>query len=187
MKINKFNHSDLMRQNLLFRVLLIMVLFLQASSVLSEDYPIGPGDKINIQVFGESDLSIETLVGDSGTVSYPFLGEINVKGKTVLQIENDITLRLKGGYLVDPEVTVSILSYRQFYVNGFVKRPGGYSFQPRMTVRKAISLAGGFEERANKDRITVVHAADLNANANRIKLDDFVKPGDIITVERSFF
>lgn len=164
-----------------------MVLFLQASAVYSEDYPIGPGDKINIQVFGEPDLSIETLVGDSGTVSYPFLGEITVKGKTVLQIENNITQRLKGGYLVDPEVTVSILSYRQFYVNGFVKRPGGYSFQPRMTVRKAISLAGGFEERANKDRITVVHAADLDANANRIKLDDFVKPGDIITVERSFF
>ena len=165
---------------------LIIAVF-SITDAFCKDYTIGPGDKINIQVFGEPDLSVETLVGNSGTVSYPFLGEINVKGKTVLQIENDITRRLKGDYLVDPEVTVSILSYRQFYVNGFVKKPGGYSFQPRMTVRKAISLAGGFEERANKDNITVVHVDDPSANAKHIKLDDIVQPGDTITVERSFF
>ncbi len=183
MKINCRN--TILNNCFIYIFLLGMLTF--ASSLCADDYPIGPGDKINIKVFGEPDLSVETLVGDSGTVSYPFLGEIAVKDKTVLQIEADITKRLKGSYLVDPEVTVSILSYRQFYVNGFVKRPGGYSFQPRMTVRKAISLAGGFEERANKDRITVVHAYDPSAIAKRIKLDDFVKPGDILTIERSFF
>lgn len=173
--------------NFLIFIVIFIVGFSYLPASFSDDYPIGPGDKIKIQVFGEPDLSVETLVGDSGTVSYPFLGEINVKGKTVLQIEDDITKRLRGNYLINPEVTVSILAYRQFYVNGFVKRPGGYSFQPRMTVRKAISLAGGFQERANKDRVKVVHANDQRAIAYPIKLDDIVKPGDIITVERSFF
>lgn len=165
----------------------MMVLQFNSTVLFSEEYSLGPGDKITIQVFGEPDLSVETLVGDSGTVSYPFLGEIKVKGKSVLQIEDDITQRLKGNYLIDPEVTVSIVSYRQFYVNGHIKRPGGYPFQPRMTVRKAISLAGGFEERANKGSLRVVHADEIDSKSESIELDDYVKPGDIIIVKRSFF
>ncbi len=178
-KIQRFNYISLF--------LSILAIQFYSTVAFSEEYSLGPGDKITIQVFGEPDLSVETLVGDSGTVSYPFLGEIKVKGKSVLQIEDDITQRLKGNYLVDPEVTVSIVSYRQFYVNGHVKRPGGYPFQPRMTVRKAISLAGGFEERANKDRLRVVHADDPDAKSKSIEVDDYVKPGDIIIVKRSFF
>ncbi len=186
MMINKYKHYKNRNNNCI--VLLLTVFFQFFATVsFSDEYSIGAGDKIIIHVFGEPDLSVETLVGDSGTVSYPFLGQIQVKGKSVLQIEDDITQRLKGDYLVDPEVTVSILSYRQFYVNGHVKRPGGYPFQPRMTVRKAISLAGGFEVRANKSKLRVVQSDDPESNAKSIELDAFVKPGDIIIVERSFF
>jgi polysaccharide export outer membrane protein len=186
MMINKYKYSRNRQHNCIF--LLLTVFFqLFATVSFSDEYSIGAGDKINIQVFGEPDLSIETLVGDSGAVSYPFLGQVEVKGKSVLQIEDDITQRLKGDYLVDPEVTVSILTYRQFYVNGHVKRPGGYPFQPRMTVRKAISLAGGFEVRANKGKLRVVHSDDPDAKAISIELDAIVRPGDIIIVERSFF
>ncbi len=186
MMINKYKYSRNRQHHCIF--LLLTVFFqLFATVSFSAEYSIGAGDKINIQVFGEPDLSVETLVGDSGTVSYPFLGQIAVKGKSVLQIEDDITQRLKGDYLVDPEVTVSILIYRQFYVNGHVKRPGGYPFQPRMTVRKAISLAGGFEVRANKNKLRVVQSDDSDAKAKSIELDAIVRPGDIIIVERSFF
>lgn len=185
--MNMHKHSKNRRMDCIRLLLLIMAIQFYAVVSFADDYALGAGDKINIKVFGEPDLSVETLVGDSGTVSYPFLGIVKVKGKSVQQIEDDITQRLKGNYLVDPEVTVSILSYREFYVNGYVKRPGGYPFQPRMTVRKAISLAGGFEARANKNGLRVVHADEADAKSKSIEVDDYVRPGDIIIVKRSFF
>lgn len=152
----------------------------------SDNYRLGPGDLVKIQVYGEDDLTVESLVGDSGAISYPFLGDLQLAGKTVLELERFITAQLKGKYLVSPDVTVSILQYRQFYVNGHVKKPGGFPFQPGMTVRKAISLAGGFEERAARDKIFLVSGGDPNAQ-RRVGLDTRVGPGDVITVERAFF
>jgi polysaccharide export outer membrane protein len=152
-----------------------------------DNYRLGAGDRIRVQVYGEEDLSVETLVDDSGTISYPFLGEIQVKGSTLREVEQRITEGLKGDYLVNPEVTVSIVEYRPFYVNGWVKKPGSFPFQPGMTVRKAISLAGGFAERANKQALTVVHGDDPSGKPQQIRLDDQLQPGDILSVGRSFF
>jgi|AMFO01.1.fsa_nt_gi Periplasmic protein involved in polysaccharide export len=159
---------------------------LQAASGV-DNYRLGAGDKIRIQVYGEKDLSIETLVDDSGTISYPFLGEIRVEGSTLREVEQRITEGLKGDYLVNPEVTVSIVEYRPFYVNGWVKQPGSFPFQPGMTVRKAISLAGGFAERANKRALTVVHGDDPSGEPQQVRLDDQLQPGDVLSVGRSFF
>lgn len=153
----------------------------------NDNYRLDAGDKVRIQVYGEEDLSIEALVDDSGTISYPFLGEIQVKGRTLREVEQRITAGLKGDYLVNPEVTVSIIEYRPFYVNGWVKQPGSFPFQPGMTVRKAISLAGGFAERANKRALTVVRDDDPSGQPKRVGLDDQLHPGDILSVGRSFF
>jgi len=172
---------------MLFCVLLALLTNVVFANQNSLEYTLGSGDKIKIQVFGEEDLTIETLVGDYGIISFPLLGEIKVKRQTPSAIEALITKRLKGPYLINPKVTVSILEYRQFFVNGRVEKPGAFPFQPGMTVRKAISLAGGFEERANKERIYVVHSDSLTDKPIPIRIDERVQPGDIITVERSFF
>jgi protein involved in polysaccharide export with SLBB domain len=153
----------------------------------TSSYALGSGDLIIIQVFDEPDMSIETRISDRGTVSYPFLGELSVSGMSALQLEDMVTRRLKGPYLVNPEVTVSILEYRPFFVNGEVEKPGGFPFSPGLTVRKAVSLAGGFKERANKSRINVVRDDDPDKSPKSIELGDHVLPGDIVTVERSFF
>ena len=150
-------------------------------------YELGPGDLIAVQVYDEPDMSVETRISDRGTISYPFLGELKVGGLTALQLEDSITSSLKGPYLVDPEVTVSILEYRPLFVNGEVEKPGGFPFSPGLTVRKAISLAGGFKERANRSRINVVRETDPSQAPRAIELEEQVMPGDIITVERSFF
>ncbi len=168
-------------------LLLLALAGLAMAGASLENYRLGAGDKIHIQVYGEPDLSIDAVVGDSGRISYPFLGEIQVKGKTIHELERLITKGLKGDYLVNPEVTVTITEYRPFYVNGWVKQPGSFPFQPGMTVRKAISLAGGFGERANKRALTVVHGDDPEGRPEQIRLDDQLRPGDIITVGRSFF
>src|SRR5262244_3784922 len=82
-------------------------------------YKLGSGDMISIRVLGEDDLKRERVrLSDAGTISFPVLGEITVKGMTVGTLEDYITARLKCRYLVNPHVTVSIDEYRNFFVNG---------------------------------------------------------------------
>ena len=170
-------------------IVLVGVLFLSGMVVASEssEYMLGSGDTVRIQVYGEPDLTVETQITETGALSYPFLGEIRLLGMTVGDLQEFITDGLLGDYLIEPRVTVSIVRYRNFYVNGEVARPGGFPFQPGLTVRKAISLAGGFTERASKDKIFIVSDSDSSQAPRRVPLDGSVKPGDIITVEQSFF
>ena len=153
----------------------------------AQQYKLGPGDKVRIQVYNEDDLYLEANVSDRGTISYPFLGELKVAGLTPAQLETEITSKLKGDYLVNPKVSVDILEYRPFYVNGEVQKPGAFPFQPGITIRKAISVAGGFTERASKDKIFVIRGNDASGKSAKIGLDDQVFPGDVVTVEQSFF
>ncbi|HED17708.1 MAG TPA: polysaccharide export protein [Gammaproteobacteria bacterium] len=169
-------------------MLLTFTLLLLSTAVNAQtEYTFGAGDKVKIQVLGEPDMTIETLVSDSGMISYPFLGTIKVQGMTAAELEQFVTDKLKGPYLINPIVTVSLLQYRNFYVNGWVKNPGGYPFQPGMTVRKAITLAGGFSERADRKNIVVIPGKTPDVAPSQITLSDLVAPGDVITVKRSFF
>lgn len=169
-------------------LLILLTLLSSVTHARSGEYRLDAGDTIAIQVFGEADLSFDQiLLSDTGNVSYPFLGDIQVSGKTTREVQATITRGLKGDYLIDPKVTVTILSYRNFFVNGEVKSPGGYPFQPGLTIRKAVSLAGGFTERAARSAIFVLRERQTNSDMTKVALDDLVFPGDIITVEESFF
>src|SRR5688572_23966235 len=157
-----------------------------ADSALSS-YRLGSGDVITIRVLGEDDLRRERVrLSDAGTVSFPVLGELRVLGTTVGDLEAAITKGLKGRYLVNPSVTVTIDEYRPFFVNGQVQKPGGYPFIPGLTVGKAVALAGGFRERASMDKIFLVRENDPRQK-HKVTMSSSVNPGDIITVEESFF
>lgn len=146
-------------------------------------YRIGKGDNISIKVFGEPDFSVTARLSREGSISYPFLRELELAGLTVSQIEQKITNGLKGDYLVDPKVTVTVLEYRQLFVNGQVNGPGGYAFEPGMTVNKAITLAGGFAESASRDEIFVIRDGSKTATPEPAKLDTYLGPGDILIVK----
>jgi polysaccharide export outer membrane protein len=168
-------------------LLACLALEAEAQAPLSDSYRLGPGDEVVITVFGEPDLSMTFRLNDTGQLSYPFLGELAIEGVTVTELEHLITSGLKGPYLVDPEVTVSIAEYRPFFVHGEVAKPGAYPYQPGMTVEKAIVLAGGFTERASRSKFEVVRESDPGSKARSIELSDLVFPDDIVTVRRSFF
>lgn len=151
-------------------------------------YRLGAGDVVSIRVFGEDDLSREKIrLTDAGTVPYPVLGEIRVLGLTVGDLERRITDGLRGRYLVNPRVSVVVEEYRPFFINGMVGKPGGYPFQPGLTIRKAASLAGGFTERASMSKIFVIREGDVQQKPEKVDLSTPVYPGDIVTVEESFF
>jgi polysaccharide export outer membrane protein len=150
-------------------------------------YVLGPGDEISINVFGEEDLSMDVRISDTGRLNYPFLGELQVGGMNVAELEDTITSGLKGDYLISPVVTVSISEYRPFFVHGQVKEPGGIPYQPGLTVSRAVALAGGFTERAARNKIEVIRATDATKTPVTIDLGEPVYAGDVITVNQSFF
>jgi polysaccharide export outer membrane protein len=151
-------------------------------------YRLGSGDVITVSVFGEPDLSHANLrLSDSGTVFLPTIGELGISGLTLGEVERRVANRLRGRILVNPKVSVTVEQYRPFFINGMVKGPGAYPYQPGLTVRKATSLAGGLHERASTRKIFVIRAEDPTLTPQRIDMDTALLPGDVVTIEESFF
>jgi len=149
-------------------------------------YRVSPGDVLSVQVFGEPTLSDNELnISAGGDIALPLLGEVNVVGKTAAEIEAGLLAQLRGGYLVDPKVSVTIRRYRAVYVNGQVKTPSSFPFEPGLTVRKAVSKAGGLTERASTRKIYVI--SEGRETPRKVKFDSLLRPGDIVTIEESFF
>lgn len=161
---------------------------LEGDDMLSR-YRLASGDVISIYVLGEDDLKREKVrLTDAGTIQFPVLGELRIKGLTTGELEQKITIGLRDAkYLKHPKVTVSIDEYRPFFINGEVYRAGGYPYVPGLTVLKAVSLAGGFKDRASKRNIYVVRDGTSNDQRKKVELDSPIYPGDILTVEESFF
>ena len=152
-----------------------------------EQYLLDSGDVIKITVFGEKDLSFQIRIPQKGIINYPFLGEINVTSLTASQLEALIYQGLKGDYLVSPSVAVTIEEYRPFFIDGEIKKPGGYAYQPGLSVNKAAALAGGFTERAAKGKIFIVREVAGQQVTLTVSTADPILPGDIITVQQRFF
>lgn len=151
-------------------------------------YRLGSGDVLSVTIFGEPELSAQGIrLTDSGTVFLPTIGEIRVGGLTLGEIEKLVADRLRGRILVNPRVSVKVDQYRSFFMSGMVRSPGAYPYQPGLTVRKAATLAGGFQERASLKKIFVIRGDDPSQKSQRIGLDERIFPGDVITVEESFF
>jgi polysaccharide biosynthesis/export protein VpsN len=174
------------------KIIFAVIFWLSSITLVADsfsEYRLDSGDSIKISVYEEPELALETRLSDAATISYPFLGEIQVSGLTVGQLEEKITQGLKGDYLVNPNVTVSVLEYRQFYIHGEVENPGGFDYLPGLTLRKAIALAGGFTERASRNKMYVIRdGVEHTKNQGReISIDEELSPGDIVTIEQSFF
>ncbi len=162
------------------------LLLMSLNSFAEDSYILGPGDKIMIKVFGQDDLTIETILGNSGKVNYPFFGEIIISGLTIKEVEDFVENGLKGDYLVSPNVYVQVLEYRPFYIHGEVKKPGGYPYHPGITVNQAVALAGGLTERADLNKISLFKEGD-KSNKQKASLEFKVNAGDTITIAQRFF
>lgn len=153
-----------------------------ASAMAQEAYQLSPGDAVSIVVFGEDDLTMDITLNENGQINFPLLGAINARGLTVSELEQKITGELSGAYLVNPDVRVSVAEYRQVFINGEVNAPGGYNYKPGLTLDKAVALAGGFTEKASKERVTLTREINGVAQQFSMRSTDAVLPGDIISI-----
>lgn len=176
-------------QSVIPAIISILLASLATLSSASEDqYQLSSGDVISVKVFAEPELSFEKIkLTENGSLNYPFIGEIQAKGLTAVELQNRITKRLKGDYLVNPRVSVSVLEYRQFFISGEVKNPDGYPYQPGLTVRRAVALAGGLTERASERRMTIIRESDPAKKPLYVNMEDLVMPGDTLTIDQGFF
>ena len=151
------------------------------------DYRLATGDAIQVRVYGEDDLSLKLTIPASGRVEYAFVGELTLAGKTVSAVQEEIYQLLLGDYLLEPRVSVSILIHRDVYVYGEVGRPGNYPWQPGLTVRKVITLAGGLKERASGSKWYLVSEGASESERRKVTADSPLQPGETLTIEQSFF
>ncbi len=160
---------------------------LATASTNEQDYLLDTGDTISIQVYGEQDLSIlNILITSDGHFDYPYLGRIKAIQKTPKQIKDEIEAGLKGDYLINPKVMVTINTFRLFYVNGEVRKPGGFEYRPGLTVEKAIALAGGLTDRASRKGVNLTQHKSGKTVKN-VEMHFNVSPGDIVFIDQSFF
>src|SRR5262249_38292423 len=104
----------------------------------------GAGDKLHITVLNSPELSGEFTIQQSGNISLPSVGQIEVVGHGLQEFEDELMKRVRASGLLNPQISVDVAEYRPIYVVGDVKLPGRYPFQMGMTVLQALAVAGGF-------------------------------------------
>lgn len=144
---------------------------LHATAAGSEEYTVGEGDTLQITVFGHPDLTTTARVTREGPVRFPLIGEVRAFGLTVAQIAASIAEGLADGYILNPQVSVSIQEYRtkKYNVLGKVNRPGQYEFRGRMTFLELLSRAGGLAPDAGSQ-----------AFVKRRSASEHIKSGDLV-------
>jgi polysaccharide biosynthesis/export protein len=125
---------------------------------------LGPGDVLRVSVYDNPDLSQEVTIGPDGAFSYPLIGRVQAAGLPVRQLESLLTKRFADGYLVSPQVGVTVTQHKsqQVYVMGAVSKPGPYALQRQTTLLEALSAAGGPTPDAGFE-VILTHAADQQA------------------------
>ena len=151
------------------------------------EYVLGPGDRLRLTVFGESDLSGEFAVDGAGFIRLPLVGEVRAAGYTSQQLEGAIGAALSPAYLKSPRVAVEVATYRPFYIIGAVNRPGQYPYVDHMTALNAVALAGGFLPSAVESVVFIRREGsnqEIEVPADRTT---DVRPGDVVKVHTTFF
>lgn len=114
-----------------------------------EDYRLSPSDVIEVIIQDAPELSANFSISTAGNIPMYYLGTLSVAGKTTDEVSKMIADGLRGRYLKDPKVFVSVKQYnsRTFFVQGAVKSPGVYVITGKPTLFKLITIAGGLQEK----------------------------------------
>jgi polysaccharide export outer membrane protein len=139
----------------------------------SVEFPIGPGDRLQINVWREQELSTDTRVRPDGAITVPLVGDIRAAGRTASQIRDEIQMKLAAFMKTETaKVTVTVAEVRSYYftVSGNVERPGLYRATSYVTVLEAVAMAGEPNRYANADRLTLLRHERRNGYVKRIPI-----------------
>ncbi|MDR7427334.1 MAG: SLBB domain-containing protein [Armatimonadota bacterium] len=175
---------------LLSSLLASAVTYAAAAPAPSDLYVLGPGDTIEIVVFGEPDLSRTVTIKPDGTISLPLIGEVKAAGKTTAQLVAELT-NLYKKYLKAPSVSVVVRELRveRIYILGQVNRPGEYQVRQGMGILELLASAGGPTTRADLAKAVIIRGKTetiqlnlLQAFATNTNPDVKLQPGDVLFI-----
>ena len=156
---------------------------LESAKTDDTNYRLGAGDKLHVVVAGADDLTNDYVVGDNGAVSLPLVGDVKAGGLTRAELEKEMEQKLGQGFIKNPKVSVSILTYRPFYIYGEVTKPGEYPYASGMRVMSAVATAGGYTYRAQESYVVVTR----DGQSRRAAPDTPIRPDDVIRVPERYF
>lgn len=179
------------------KILLALLLVFCGTKVNAADYLIGAGDVLQIKVYGYDDLSSSVHVSDDGHIVFPFIGQVDVSGKTEFDVAHDIAqLMERGGYIQNASVTVTVYEYKsqQISILGQVKAPGIYILKTKNSLADMLALAGGLSEMGDN---RVIVTRKINGQLSKQEVDlkmaleypektptFYVQKGDVIYVPK---
>ena len=152
------------------------------------DYTVNLGDILDISVWQWEDLkAADVYVRPDGKISFPLVGDVQAVGRTLTEIDQDLTQRLTE-FIKFPEVSVAIKKFggKKVIVLGEVSGQGVYAPTGRSTILEVVALAGGFKETAVTSNVVVVRGDRVKSEAIVCNLRQALKQGDLsenITVE----
>ncbi|MCG8430631.1 MAG: polysaccharide export protein [Candidatus Omnitrophica bacterium] len=161
-----------------------------------EEYTIGIDDVLEIAVLQPEKLVTISTVAPDGSITFPYIGSVQVQGMTLADIQETIQSALADGYMKYPVVTVSLKQARsrKFFVYGEVMKPGTFHLKPNTTVLRAVTMAGGFTKFGSKSRVKILRPKKDEPGYDMVKVnikklmngnsqeDILLEPEDIIVV-----
>jgi len=163
---------------------------------LGKDYRVGPNDLIDVEVFDMDNLKRTVRVNAAGAISLPLIGQVPVGGLTSQEIEERIASRYAEKYLQNPQVSVFIKEFtsERITIEGAVARPGIFPMTGKLTLLRALAIAGGFGPIANTSNVMLYRVNEANVRQVAVfdvesiragkSEDPDIKGDDLIVVQR---
>ena len=150
-------------------------------------YRLHSGDKISMRMVAEPSIDTEAKIGKSGSISFPLIGKVALKGLSIAELEQKLIGMYRGKYFVDPKISVRITGYAgpTFIMAGAVKSPGFYPYPEEATINlaQALVMSGGVDPDGNTKAI-VFRAGKAESSTHETSTGGSVtiEPGDTVVV-----
>ena len=162
------------------------------ASAQPADYKLGPGDKLRVEVYKDSQLSQSLQIRPDGKITLPLLGDLQASGLTPIELRDRITTALRE-YVTNPVVTVIVVETIPplAFIMGEVNNPGSIALNGPLTVLQALAMAGGFKDFANTKGIRVLRKTSRGHQTIAFNYKDALRddgppvvlqPGDTVIV-----
>lgn len=154
---------------------------------IAATYKLGVDDKVSLIVYGEQDLTKDFQIGPDGMIEVPLIGRMKAAGLTIGELSEAVRTKLADGFLRNPSVAMSIISFRPFYILGEVMKPGEYPYREGLTLAGAVATAGGYSYRAQRKRVFIRHAGSTEEAEIAVNPALAIAPGDTVRVGERYF
>lgn len=171
-----FNLRGGVMRKILASLMLLLSVWAHVASADDGNYLLGPGDMLKITVYNNPDLTLETRITETGTISFPLLGEVELGGISASVAEKKLSNKLEsGGFVKQAQINILVVQFQSKMVSilGNVFKPGRYPLDRSMNLTEVLALAGGVPTDGS-DMITVI------GKSGKVEYDlrNIVKKGD---------